>query len=431
MIAVRALELFTETGFSAALIHRQRDFQEAKDTAFTLMILRGFVLSIAAFLLAPVVAQYYERADLESMLKVMAVTYLFKGFYNINAIGLEKELDFKRLSFLEQITNVLNFVIVVTLAYYLRNVWSLVIGQVVTNMLGCVLSFVIIPGRPRCRFNKNIARELISYGKFITGLTIVLFVTVEIDNWVAGKVLGMEYLGFYVIAYTLGNMPATHISKVISKVMFPVYSKLQNDLPALRETYLRVLEFIACISIPAAVGIAALAPEIVEVVYGDNWLPAVSILKILCVFGGLRAIGAMNGYVYNALGKPNIPFYLNIVKLLIILVVIYPATVTYGLMGTAASVTIPMIAQFSIGIYIFSRVIALEAAKVYKILSLSIMKSGIMAIVVIAAKNMFGNINIWALLLLVTLGAMSYGLLNVRYIANLGKWREMTLAGGN
>ncbi len=431
MIAVRALELFTETGFSAALIHRQRDFQEAKDTAFTLMILRGFVLSIAAFLLAPVVAQYYERADLESMLKVMAVTYLFKGFYNINAIGLEKELDFKRLSFLEQITNVLNFVIVVTLAYYLRNVWSLVIGQVVTNMLGCVLSFVIIPGRPRCRFNKNIARELISYGKFITGLTIVLFVTVEIDNLVAGKVLGMEYLGFYVIAYTLGNMPATHISKVISKVMFPVYSKLQNDLPALRETYLRVLEFIACISIPAAVGIAALAPEIVEVVYGDNWLPAVSILKILCVFGGLRAIGAMNGYVYNALGKPNIPFYLNIVKLLIILVVIYPATVTYGLMGTAASVTIPMIAQFSIGIYIFSRVIALEAAKVYKILSLSIMKSGIMAIVVIAAKNMFGNINIWALLLLVTLGAMSYGLLNVRYIANLGKWREMTLAGGN
>lgn len=419
MIAIRGLELFTQTGFSAALIHRQKSFEEAKDTAFTLMILRGFVLALVTFLIAPLVAVYYEREVLDLILKILAVTFIFNGFYNINAIGLEKELDFKRLTYLEQIGNFLNFVIVVILAYFLRNVWALVIGHVVSSFIGVVLSFALIPGRPRCRFDRHIAKELFGYGKFITGLTIVLFITTEIDNLLVGKILGMNLLGYYVIAYTLANLPATHVSKVISKVMFPAYSRLQNDLPALRETYLRILKLVSKIAIPAAFGIAILAPEIVGILYGEKWMPAVGPLQILCFFGGFRAIGALNGYVYNAIGRPDIPFYMNTAKLMVIIAIIYPLTVRFGLTGTAIAVTLPLVVQFFVAIYIFTRVLALKVMNVNKVLLISAVQSLTMAAVIIICKRIFSIDDIFALISLVVLGIFIYALLNLREVSNL------------
>lgn len=416
LMVIRGMELFTETGFSAALIHRQKSFEEAKDTAFTLMILRGFILAFVTFLIAPLVANYYERNVLDLIIKIIAISFIFNGFHNINTVGLQKELDFRRLTYLEQVTTVINFVIVVTFAFFLRNVWALVIGQITASFIGVILSFLIIPGRPHIRFNKKIAKELFTYGKFITGLTIVIYISTQIDNAVIGKVLGMEYLGYYVLAYTLANLPATHISKLISKVMFPAYSKLQNDLPALQEAYLKVLTFVGHLAIPAAVGIGVLAPEIVNVLYGEKWMPAVGPIRILCVFGVVRAIGSLNGYLYNAIGRPNISFYMNSVKLIVILALIYPLTKKYELIGASLAVTVPMIVQFFVAILIFTQIIGLSFKKIMKTLLLISFSSIVMAIVILYLKQMIADIDMYSLSFLIFIGVLTYTLLNVRYI---------------
>lgn len=346
-IAIRSLETFTQAGLESALIHRQKGFEEARDTTFTLLVVRGFMLALITFIISPLVAIYYERPALEAIIKIIAISFILKGFRNINTIACRKELDFKRLAYLEQTAAVINFVIVVTLTYFFRNVWALVIAQVAGTFMEAVMSFVIIPGRPRFRFDKQIARELFGYGKFITGISVVIFITTELDNALVGKVLGMDALGYYVMAYTLANLPATHITNLVTRVMFPAYSKLQNDLPALREAYLKVLRLVATFAIPAAAGMAVLAPEIVRTVYGQKWMPAVGALQVLCVFGAIRSIAATTGPLFNAVGVPKIPFYLNAAKLAMIVIVIHPMTVRYGIVGTAWAVTIPgIIMQF-------------------------------------------------------------------------------------
>ena len=419
MISIRGLEIFSETGFTAALIHRQKDFEEAKNTAFTLMIIRGIVLGLIAIIISPIVAHYYNREILDSLLKVLAITFILNGFYNINTIGLEKELDFKRLSYLEQLGNIFNFVVVLTLAYFFRSVWALVLGQALSSLISVVLSYVIIPGRPVFRFNKGITKELFGYGKFVTGLTIVVFVTTEIDNAIIGKLLGMDLLGFYVIAYGLANLPATHITKVISKVMFPVYSKLQHDIKGLRNAYLEVLRLTASITIPAVAGIGILAPEIIKIVYGEKWIPAILPLQILCIFGGFRAISALNGYVYNAIGRPNIPFYLNTGKLILIIAIIFPLTTKFSLIGTAIAVTIPLVIQFFIASLIFTRVIDLNLFQAVKPLIIPIMHSLIMAAAIIIAKKIIIINDMFELISLVIMGIFIYGLLNVQKIYSL------------
>lgn len=417
LIVMQGIEVFTQTGFGAALIHRQKSFEEAKDTAFTLMILRGFILAFVTFLIAPLVANYYERNVLDLIIKIIAISFIFNGFHNINTVGLQKELDFKRLTYLEHGKAVLSFIIVVILAYFFRNIWVLVIGLVTTSFIGTILSFVIIPGKPRIRLDKKLTKELFGYGKFITGLSVVLFIATGIDKALIGKLLGMEALGYYVLAYTLAIFPATQVSKLTSKVMFPVYSKAQNNLPVLQDAYLKVLKLVGSIAIPLAAGIAVLAPEIISVIYGEKWIPAVGALQVLCVYGGFRAIVSLNGYLFNGIGKPNIPFYISSLRLLMIILLIYPLTKKFGLVGASFSITVSMVTQFFIGTYFFTRIVGLSAIKIMKILSVITCYSAIMSLIIFYIKSHILVVDKYSLILLILLGMFTYALLNFRYIS--------------
>jgi O-antigen/teichoic acid export membrane protein len=212
----------------------------------------------------------------------------------------------------------------------------------------------------------------------------------------------------------LANFPATHIAKVASRIIFPMYSKLQNNNLALNDAYLRVLGFIANIAIPASVGLICLAPELIEIVYGDKWIDAVVPLQILCVFGGVRALVSMNGYLLNAIGKPNIDFYLAIVRLAIILIILYPMTIKYGLNGAAIAVTIPLILQLFTSTMYFRRHLGIDALTVAIVLMKSLWVSTIIGAILLFGKAFLAPIGLLELVSLAVLGSVVYLMINYK-----------------
>ena len=121
-----------------------------------------------------------------------------------------------------------------------------------------------------------------------------------------GKVLGLTALGLYQLSYTLSNLPATEITHVVSRVTFPAYSKLQEDLPRVRSAYLKVLQFISFLSFPLAGAIFIFLPDFVSIFLGDKWTPMVPAAQVLVMAGLLRSIAATTGPIFHALGKPKI-----------------------------------------------------------------------------------------------------------------------------
>lgn len=424
LVIIRSLDLFTETGYGAALIHRQKGFEEAKDTAFTLLVLRGLALTAITVLIAPVAASYYEITLLDSLVKVIALSFIIGGFYNINAVSYQKNLDFRRLTYLELLQNAANTAAVVAMAFYLRSVWALVLGHVTASVLGVVISYMLIPGRPRFRLDFNIAKELFSYGKFITGLTIVVFFTIEMGTFVIGKVSGMEALGYYVIAFTLANLPTSHFSKIVSRIVFPVYSKLQGDMALLRETYFKVLRVVSMVAIPASAGLAVLSTEIIEVVYGKNWLPAADALKVLALFGCIRAISSLNGYVYNAIGKPGISFYINAIRFAVSAVMIYPMTLWYGITGAALTLTSAIALEFLIGSAYLSRTIGLPIRRAGAGLLRATLLSLGMSAALFHIKD-YMDVNVYSLAALIAAGAGMYILFNIRELFSIFRERSL------
>lgn len=418
----RGIHVFSETGFASALIQRQERTEEARDTAFTLLILRGALLCLVTIVVAPLVADFYERPVLRPLLSVMALAFLISGFHNINTILHQKELKYHRLALLDQSSVVLGFIFAVAVAYFYRSAWALVASYIFSAAITVMLSYMVIPTRPRLAFNKPLALELFHYGKFVSAAAIVAFISLEIDNALIGKIIGMEALGFYTIAYLLANLPATQLAKVVSGVMLPAYSKLQSDAPALRAAYQRTLEFVSMFSIPAAVGIGVLAPQIVGVIYGERWLPAVDALRILAIFGCFRSIGVLSGYLYNAVGKPKISFYFTLSKLAVIALLIYPLSLAYGIFGTALAITTPSVLAFFADYYVLRRIIGLDAFVALRPVIRTAFFSALMGGILIYLQTYIDRISLLSLLTLVAAGFLSYLLFVWRDLRRMYAW---------
>jgi O-antigen/teichoic acid export membrane protein len=338
LLTMATLETFSQTGFHAALIQKKEDIKSHLDAAWTVLILRGLILFAILYLIAPYAATFFNAPEAKPIIQVIGLSFLLQAFTNIGVIYFQKELEFNK-EFIYQFAGTLaDFIVAVSAVLILRNVWALVFGLIAGNAVRCVVSYLIHPYRPHFSSDLGKAKELFGFGKWILGSSILIFLITQGDSIFVGKLLGVTALGFYQLAYRISNMPATEITHVISQVTFPAYSKLQDNLPALREAYLKVLQFTTFLSFPIAGLIFVFAPDFTMIFLGEKWMPMVPAMMVLVFAGLVRSISATTGPIFQAVGKPKIITKWQPVRLFVLIVLIYPFTIQWGILGTSLSV---------------------------------------------------------------------------------------------
>jgi len=408
-VTIGAMNVFTETGINNTLIHRKHVSSEVLDTAWATNIIRGFVLFSLLFLLSPLIGNFYKNYELINVTRVIAAIFLINGFGNIGIVLFSKELNFKKKASLELITNLLAFVLTILLAFLFRNVWALVLGQIFFAVVTLAVSFSIHPYRPSFNFNFKVSKELFIFGKHIFVSSVLIFIITNGDNALVGKVMGMSALGFYALAYNLTNLPATSITHVISQVSFPAYSKIQDDLERLEKAYIKVLRLTSFLAIPLAGGLFVLAPDFVNIAYGEKWAPMTSSVMVMCFLGLFRSLVATMGPVFLAIGKPYLSNKVISFQLIIMAILIYPLTKCYGIMGTAITCTI---------VYLFSLVFHyLSIAETMKPLKTKILKTiykpfiismGMITFVYLFKRLIFKEIYLPQLVILISISCVFY-----------------------
>jgi len=345
ILSISVFETFSQTGFNFALIQKKESIKTYLDTAWTISALRGLALFILVFFSAPIIAAFFNAPQATLIVRFLAISLIFNGFQNIGILFFQKELEFNRLFLLEISTTITSFASTIILAVLLKNVWALVIGGLLANFVRFCISYVIQSYRPIPKIEKDKVLELFSFGKWIFLSTIVIFLVRQGDDFFLGKVLGVTALGFYQMAFMIGNLPSSEITGIISQVAFPTYTKLKSTPGKLNEAYIKTISFIALISFPFAGGIFVLAPYFTTLFLGEKWLPIVTPLQILAISGLIRSIVATGGSLFNAIGKPRFDFKMNLWRLIIIIVTIYPLTRLWSISGTSLSVLLGLSAS--------------------------------------------------------------------------------------
>jgi O-antigen/teichoic acid export membrane protein len=357
-LAIDLLQMFREMGFASALIYRQGDVRKAADTMFTTVLLIAVVLFATAFLSAPLVAAFFRAPELTAVLRVLAVNILISAFSEVQFSLLAKNLAFRERLLPDLVPTVVYGVVAIGLALMNLGVWSLVIAKIVDSILTSLLAWIVVPWwRPKLRFDRQEARELLDYGKHIVGSSVLVYFITNLDNTFVGRVLGQEQLGYYGTAYTQANLPARQISSVIGQVLFPAYSQIQDDKAFMRRAFFRTLRYVALLVTPLTVGMIVFAGPFINMVYGATWAPTILPLQILAIYGLLRALAVNMGSVFRAAGKPYWLTYVAVWRLAVMGIFLYPATRYYGIVGVSVLSSIVSVADFIISATLTSTVI--------------------------------------------------------------------------
>jgi O-antigen/teichoic acid export membrane protein len=342
-VIVNFFEIARDLGIGTALIHRKENNEIAADTAFFLFPIIAAVFYIVSYLIAPIASDFFKDEKLILIIRVLSLTFIIWSFGNLPRTLLSKGLNFKKMVVSDVLSKIGYGTVAIIMAYKGFGVWSLVGGRLFLEIVALITIWTVLDWRPSFRFNVKIALELLHYGKHVIIASIIVFFVSVIDTVVVGHSLGPESLGYYNIAFNLSVMITVQNSMMLSKVLLPAYSIIQEDLEHMGKAYIKTLRYLSMIIFPAAFGMISIAWYFVKIFYGTKWLPAVIVLQVL-LFGELcTAIQNTTENVYLAAGKPRIPVVVNLLKLTAISILIYPLTLRYGILGTAISISVPSV----------------------------------------------------------------------------------------
>lgn len=350
MLSIAILEHFSNTGFSEALIQKKAESEQWYNVAWLIQIIRGLLLGIILFLGAPLIASFFNNPQLTDLIRVLSLVFMIRGFYNIGVVKFLKELELKKQFVFEFATAIVDFTVSTCLAFIFKSVWALLIGFMCSQVTQLFLSYVLLTFKPKLYFNPYFLKQLLSFGKWVFGGTIFVFLLTEGDDVFVGRFLGTESLGFYQMAYTISNIPATEISSVINQVTFPLFAKINHDKKKLSMAFQNIFGILSIIIIPISALIFILSEHVVYLFLGDNWSRIIPIVKILSIWGGIRGLGALTSPFLQALGKPKLIAFFQGMMVFLMALAIYPLTKKYGLIGTSFSVLVPAFITFIIRI---------------------------------------------------------------------------------
>jgi PST family polysaccharide transporter len=293
------------------------------------------------------------------------------------------------------------------MAYQGYGVWSLVMMTLQTAILNSILYWFVSKWVPLFIFEWKKVKELLHYGLNFLGEASVNYWSRNFDNFIIAKVLGSTDLGIYTRAYSLMLLPLRNVSTIITKVMFPAFSKKQDDIQVLKKYYLSIIQYIALITFPLMIGLSLVSKEFVLLFFGIKWTAMIPVLSILSGLGAIQSIVSLNGLIYNSLGKVNIAFKVSIITN-IVLVFAFIIGVNYGLIGVAYSYLIAsallLIPMYQIAI----KQINTSLLEVFKTIKGILLASLLMALFLLIISNYSDFSILNGLIVKVIIGASVY-----------------------
>jgi len=393
MIFFEVLEVLTSFSFDLALIQNQDAKRHHYDTAWTLTIIQGGITAFALYLIAPSVAIFFEDPRLTTIIYVLALIALLRGFENIGIVAFRKELEMHKEFIFLVTKKLVAFTVTISLAIMLNNYWALILGTLASQITGLFLSYWMHPYRPR--LSLKAARELIAYTKWLLFNNILLVIIKNGDDAIIGKVVGSTGLGFYTIAYEISNLPTTELVYPITRAVFPGYAKIAADKKLLRKGFLDVTSLVLLLAIPVAIGVAITADLLIPLLLGQKWQQAAELAQILALFGITRVLGAGTGAVYLALGKPKIVTYLASLRLVVGIPLIYFAAVSAGTIGVAWAVVAIGAVLVPINYFVLLKLLALPFKELLSSIWRPVISSVMMAGVVIWYRTFWTSDSVW------------------------------------
>lgn len=303
-----------DAGLATALIRKVDTSDKDYNTVFYCNLIIAILLVIVLCLFSDAISIFFKEPILKSVLPIMSLLLIINAFSIIQRTILVKQINFKIQAKISFIASIGSGILGITMALMNFGIWSLVIQQLSRQLLLSVLLWVYNKWRPSFVFSKKSFRELFGFGSKLLLANLINTIFKNMFLLIIGKIYTSEQLGKYTRAEQFSSILTNNLSIVVQKVSFPSLSSIQNEKDRLIFAFRKIIKYSAAVTFPLVLGLLAVAKPLIISIIGEKWIDSVSYLQIMCTFGLLYPLSAVNLNMLNVQGVSNLILKLEVIK---------------------------------------------------------------------------------------------------------------------
>lgn len=339
-LVIGFLESFSATGIELMILRERDDPYHRLPAYWTIMMIRGGILTILGCIFAFPLANFYHRPDLIPVICVLSLTIMIRWMGGFGRELRQKMMDFKQVAIADTIMAAVELLISLILLLIFRSVWALVAYALLHAIAAAVTGYALYPWRPSVSLERSVVRSVLIFSSSVIGINLCNYFFISFDVAVIGHILDVEQVGLYARASFLALLPVTYLANVLAPVFLPVMGNTGNDPFRLRAAFWKIL--LAHIAFYGIIGIlmVILSEPILMLVYGERWLGALDAFRIMIIYGVSKAIASVSSMTLFALDRPWMVTVSSIIMAGVFAILCIPLTKTWGIEGTAGAVVV-------------------------------------------------------------------------------------------
>ncbi len=408
MMFIAYANLFTNFGLGEAIIQKEIYNKKIFNSIFTFNLLVSLLLACGFYFTAGLIAEFFQSPECKMAIRVLSLFFIITSFPVIPSAILRRDLNFKTLAFLDIFQSLLMSAITLTLAWIGLGYWALIYGQLIPLAIVAVIFCVKAKYIPFIYYNHSLMKDVYNFGGWNFFRTQLWFLSQQVDKFIIGKWLGPVQLGYYDKALTLGATPYSIITMNINAVMFSSFSINKDNIPQLKESFMKSVALISFINFPIYLGLITVAPYFVYSILGNKWAPMIIPFQIALVGLLFKSFFGLNASLNVGVGRYKEHAMRSLYALIIfsILCVIF---VRQGIKGIAIGFLLFCVFELVLLMDLSRKVIQLELSDLSNSILPGMISSVIMFIVsFISSILLFKEYSLINMMIVTLIGIITY-----------------------
>ena len=359
MVIISMATIFATMGFGASIINSRELDPRAVNTIFILNIVIGLLLTLMGILFAPLISRFYGSEQLESVLRVLSVIFVFSTAQSVQHSLLNREMKFRQLAKLQVITGTFSGIVGIAMAYQGMGVWALVGQALISSVATTLFYWYLSPWRPGLSFSVESIRPHWKYSSKLFMASILDNLYQRFDVILFGRIFSLSVVGNFNRARSFNRLIVRNSSQSIMKVLFPYISKWQGNLEELRRVAKKGLHVISFLSFGLIAVFASCGNDLIIFLYSAKWADTVPIFYWLVLGGFAYPLSALLVNVIRGNGNSKLFLQIEIAKK-VITASAFVIAWKFGLMAFLKALLVTQILNVLINMYAVRLEIRLE-----------------------------------------------------------------------
>lgn len=335
-VFTQILNVFIDSGFGNALIQKKDADDLDFSTVFYFNIVICVLLYLGMFLVAPLIAKFYNDASLIPVVRVLSLTLIISGVKNVQQAYVSRTMQFKRFFFATLGGTIGAAVIGIAMAYFGFGVWALVAQQIFNATVDTLILWITVKWRPKWMFSWQRLKGLFSFGWKLLASSLLDTVYSDLRQLIIGKMYTKTDLAQYNRGKQLPDLLVNNIDTSINSVLLPAMSQVQDNPERVKNMTRRAMKTSTYVIAPVMMGLAFTAESVIHLILTEKWLPCVPFLRIFCITYMFYPVNTTNLNAIKAMGRSDLFLKLETIKKVIGLIVLL-GTMWFGVMAMAYS----------------------------------------------------------------------------------------------